>query len=228
MSFNVLDSYLPNVPATIFDIDRYSARDTVGYASLAGARGFAVALYAEQTAVQVGSGSHLYLANAYLLSNVGINVLPSASLTLGQDRSDAVTGTVTIGQTEIASGFELGSYGLTCFSDDAGNGCTIDDATLDGESSLVIRNQIFADIFAEDGTSISLASSPIIGIAPSALGFQQCPSNADTTAGASAAVYLQGRVTMSFENGTVQCIQYTGFELQPTSLDRPALRSRAP
>jgi hypothetical protein len=209
-------------PAEVFDIARYSPADTVGYASLSGGNGSLITLSSGQTAVQVENGSHLYIANAYLNAGVGINLLPTGSLTLGQDRSGAASGTVLIGSKEPANGSFGNRYGITCFSDDAGNGCTIDDAAPSGESSVIIRDQAISDILAEDGSVISLTSAPSIGVAPSGLGFQGCPSNVDTTSG-TAAVYLQGRVAMTFENGTVQCIKYTGFELQPTEMGSPTL-----
>ncbi len=87
----------PNPPGEIFDIKRYSPSDTVGYASIAGAPGFPVAVDTSETAIQVETGSHLYIANADLSSQSGIDVLPMASLTLGQDRSFSVSGTVAIG-----------------------------------------------------------------------------------------------------------------------------------
>jgi hypothetical protein len=206
----------------IFDIKSYSSSDTVGYASITGAAGLPVALATSETAIQVETGSHLYIANADLNSYNGIYVLPLASLTLGQDHSDSVTGTVTIGVSPPPGLSAAGFVGLTCFSDDAGNGCTIDDAELGSGSSVIIQDQQYADIVAEDGASISLTSAPIVGVTPISPGFQGCPSKIDSS-DSTCAVSLVGSATVLFKNGSVQCIHGEGFLLKPSNVGSPKL-----
>jgi len=212
--------------AEVFDIESYSPSDTVGYASITGTPALPVAIDLSATTIQVEGGSHLYLANADLNSGGGVYLQPLASLTLGRDRSGLIEGTVAIGVKDPLVGSPGGGgFGILCFSDDAGNGCTIDDAALDGGSSVIIQNQYRSDISASDGASISLTSAPIVGEAPNAPGFQQCPSKNDTSgnSGGFAAITLLGKATMTFQNGTVQCIQRGGFGLESSPIGSPTL-----
>jgi len=218
----------------IFDIGSYSASDTVGYASLTGTPALPVVVDTNQTAVQVEGGTHLYLANTVLRAVDGIHVQPLGRLTLGRDRTGSLAGTVVIGLTDPTGLFAgVGVDGISCFSDDAGNGCTIDDAALDGGSSVIIQNQRLADIHAETGASISLNSSPIIGVAPTPIGLWQCPSvEVEGFTGVTipdlAAITLLGNSTMTFENGTLQCVAVpvAGFWLEALPAGSPSLTIR--
>jgi hypothetical protein len=147
-------------------------------------------------------------------------------LTLGQDSSAAITGTVTIGNSAQAVATD-GWTGIACTSN-GGKGCTITDATLKASSSVVIVGQENEDIDAEDYASISLTSAPTIGVPPSAVGFENCPAKPDgvstfTSAGSAEAVLLNGKATMTFSNGTVQCISGDGFLMQATANGTPTL-----
>jgi hypothetical protein len=114
-------------------------------------------------------------------------------------------------------------------------GCTIRDATLKaGVSSLVIEGQENVDIDAEDYATITLTSSPVIGLSPADAGFLQCEQFTPTPAadgkpdayshGAKAtAVLLNGNVNMTFNNGTVQCIYGDAFLLNASKNGSPTL-----
>jgi len=160
--------------------------------------------------IVVERGNTLYIANAKLYSSVtnqanAITVLGRASLVLGQDQSAGVTGTVYVGDPAIQS-----YSGILCGYDTA-SGCTISDAPLQGMSSIVIQNlkgySLYAD--AEDlggePATISLTSAPILGEPPSSIGFGKCPAKSG------GGIELYGNVNMTFENGTMQCLQ--GFGL---------------
>jgi len=92
-----------------------------------------------------------------------------------------------------------------------------------GSSSLVIQNQENMDIDAEDNASITLASAPTIGVAPTAVGFLECPSKADVSANNGEAILLNGTAVMTFSNGAVQCIAGDGFLLQSSLNGSPTL-----
>ena len=235
--------YDANANTAIFDIKAFSANDTVGYASLVGSALFPVSVgvdeFRDQTtdasAIQVEPGSTLYLANASVNGSetkdtAAITVTAGGTLVLAQDKSAAVTGTVTIGNA-LNNTSTNGYKGIVCQTG-KGMGCTIRDAALKaGQSSLVIEGQQYIDIDAEDYANITLTSSPVIGLPPAATGFEQCmiaastakpdvESNGTTNA---AAVLLNGLATVTFDNGTVQCIHGGAFFLAATTTGVPNL-----
>src|SRR5262249_41281644 len=138
-----------NGNAEIFDIAQYSTNDTVGYASIVGAAGSQVGIGMDSSgdqsidgaAIQVEQNQTLYIANASVNgsannSTTAIVVAAGATLTLGQDQLAGNTGTVNIGNAlnNVATdGFD----GINCQSDFMSLGCTINDATLGGPSSVV-------------------------------------------------------------------------------------------
>jgi hypothetical protein len=141
---------------------------------------------------------------------------------LGEDQPDLITGTVTIGNY-ANSLFSDGWDGIYCNTAKS-TGCTITDATLTGQSSVVIEGQEDADITALDFASISLTSAPTIGVTPTGQGFGECPPPSVGTPGSAngkpdvvqskgQAIWLDGKVTMTFSNGMVQCISGTAFKL---------------
>jgi hypothetical protein len=213
----------------VFDIANYSVNDTVGYASIAGSAQSPLGVgmnsaNSQQTddiaAIQVESGVTLYLANASVNGSFNnshslyaLYVSAGATLVLGQDRTAAITGTVTIGNALGAAATD-GKQGIFCASDQVASGCTITDAALNGQSGVVIQGQENGDIIAEDFSSITLLSNPVIGVPPSAVGFNNCPQKNDAINGA--AVWLDGQASLIFNNGVVQCIGGTGFLLQPS------------
>jgi len=79
----------------------------------------------------------------------------------------------------------------------------------------VIENQVNYDIDAEDKASITLMADPVIGVAPMQSGFLECGTKTDSSGTGLnlAAVLLHGSATMTFDNGTVQCIHAPGFRL---------------
>ncbi len=144
-----------------------------------------------------------------------------------------MTGTVTIGNalnTSTTNGYK----GIVCQTAN-GTGCTISDAALKaGESSLVIEGQMWVDIDAEDYANITLTSAPVIGLAPADAGFQQCIQTLSPTStttqkpdvqsnSSGSAVVLNGPASMTFNNGTVQCISGDAFLLNATSNGTPTL-----
>ncbi len=226
------------VHAAVFDVAQYSAQDTIGYASLVGTAGYpmtvgipsAMSRYTpDPSSIQVESGQTLYLANANVNGDAngdttGITVLGEATLLLGQDRSGVQVGPVNIGQA--GGGITKGVYhndgwiGIDC------QGCTLQDSSaLGGATALVIQGQIFADILATDGSTISLTSAPIIGGAPTSASFNTCAAKQDAMSG-QAAVLLEGLVDMTFSNGQVQCIAGDGFKLTSSAMGAPTLELR--
>ncbi len=201
--------------------------------------------------IQVEAGNTLYIANAEVNGSyetdarfnysstrtTAITVTGGGSLVFGQDQSASVTGTVTIGNAlnDLTSD---GWKGVVCGVAN-GKGCTISDAILKGgTSSVVIQGQVDSDIDAEDYAVISLSSHPVIGIPPASAGFQQCPENfngssygkPDVSASPGgldgahgAAVLLHGLVSMTFNNGIVQCISGDAFDLTATKNGTPTL-----
>jgi len=117
-----------------------------------------------------------------------------------------------------------------CGAAGAANACTITD-TSPGKnlSSIVIENQTGYDIDAEDKASITLSANPIIGVAPKATGFTAGTTGCQTKTDGSgmglnlAAVLLRGSASMTFDNGTVQCISAAGFRLLASPNGNPAL-----
>jgi hypothetical protein len=87
----------------------------------------------------------------------------------------------------------------------------------------VIQGQENGDLVAADFSSITLTSNPVIGVPPSAVGFNNCPQKKDAINGA--AVWLDGQASLTFNNGVVQCIGGTGFLLQqsPSGNGNPTL-----
>ena len=216
----------PNVAT--FDITAVSGSDTVGYASIVGTAKSPISVGMDSTGTQtddsstvaVETGNKLYLANASVNgssdnadSAQAILVQPAATLFLGQDQSGTITGTVTIGN---ALGQEAtdGWAGIVCNADLKNSlGCNVQDAALVGQSAVVIQGQEALAIDAEDFAVISLTSSPVIGPPPAATGFKQCPQKVDAQFGGSGAVVIDGSATVTFNNGTVQCLAGTAFGL---------------
>jgi hypothetical protein len=221
--------------SSIFDVSNYSTSDMVGYASIVGTAKTPVGVGMDSSgnqlndtaAIAVEASNTLYLANATVngsINNVGsseaILVQAGATLMLGQDQSAGVTGTVFIGNS-LGQDKTNGSQGIVCATDSVSLGCTIKDATLAGQSSVIIQGQEDLDIDAEDFASISLTSSPVIGIPPKAAGFTNCPTKNDGIFGQG--VLLNGMVSFTFNNGTVQCIGGRGFDLEASSNGTPTL-----
>ena len=88
---------------------------------------------------------------------------------------------------------------------------------------MIIQGQEFLDMEIYDYSNISLTSAPVIGVPPTAVGLGQCPAKPDVSQytadfiGTGAAVLLGGAVTMTFNDGTVQCISGIGFDLEPSA-----------
>ena len=176
--------------------------------------------------IQVEANNTLYIANAsvngsFSVGNnfdslAAIGLEGNASLVLGQDQSAGVTGTVQIGN---ALGVEAtdGWAGIVCYPDYGNSlGCTVTDAVLAaGQSSVIIQGQEDADIFASDFSNISLSSSPVIGVPPTAAGFGMCPFKPDgQSANGNAAVWVQGKGSVSLQSATVQCISGLAISAQ--------------
>ncbi len=214
----------------IFNIDFYSAGDSVGYASIVGTAASPVSIgmdslgnqSTDTSAIEVEPSGTLYIANATVNGNASmtttaITVNAGAALWLAQDKSAGVTGTVTIGNDDANSATD-GYNGIVCLTA-KGLGCTVSDSTLmAGGSSVVIEGQEGVDIDAEDNAVITLTASPIIGI-PSRGGRirKLRESKLARTVVArpqTEAILLNGSATMTFSNGTVQCISGDGFVLQ--------------
>ena len=175
------------------------------------------------SAISIESGNTLYIANAIVDGNDytgtnAIGVAGGATLVLGQDRSAAITGTVYVGGY-VFDGIRPGWDGIVCGTAN-GLGCTVRDAPLVGSSSVIIQEQSNRDIDAEDYSSIVLTSAPVIGQAPTSLGFGTCPDKQD---GSVAGVLLNGLASVTLDNATVQCITGYGFELLASSNGSPRL-----
>jgi len=218
--------------AEIFDIAASSPNDTVGMASISGATTNPVSVgldsagaqFATLTAIRIESGHTLYLSNVQVNGSAtdrtsAITVAAGASLILGLDEGQFYPGTVFVGNSlnqTASDGFD----GIVCETANQ-TGCTITDVALTG-SSVVIQGQEDSDIVATDYASISLTSAPVIGIPPTDAGFEECPGKPDVSAGG-AAVRLDGLVSMTFNNGTVQCLSGEGFDLESSSQGTPTL-----
>jgi hypothetical protein len=182
--------------------------------------------------IQVEADNTLYLANASVNGSYSVNgnfdslaaigLQSNASLVLGQDQSAGVTGTVQIGNA-LGQQSTDGWVGIVCNSDVANSlGCTVTDAILTGQSSVILQGQEGADILAYDFSSITLASSPVIGVPPAAAGFNMCPSKPDgQSLNGYAAVLVSGMSSVTIKNATVQCIAGTAF-LQEASTNGTA------
>ncbi len=183
---------------------------------------------APTSSIMVEASNTLYIANATVngsqnnMTNA-ITVAAGGTLTLGQDQSAGNTGMVSIGQNNGQSGWN----GLVCQTDSKSLGCTITDANLNGSTAVDIQYQTNMDIDAEDFASISLTSYPIVGTSTNGTGFNMCNSKPDaqsaSTYPSGQAILLNGDVTMTFNNGTVQCISGNGFLLQATKEGTPIL-----
>jgi len=153
-------------------------------------------------AIGVYQGSTLYLANVSVNGNWGRSsdaIDASGTVILGQDRSGAVTGLVRIGN-DLGNQDTDGFTGIECY------GCTLSDVPTDGTSSVVIAGQRIYGIDAEGPASISLSSAPVLGVAPSAVGFGTCPSKAGYSG-----INIDGAVTLSLNHATIQCIAGFGI-----------------
>jgi len=223
----------------IFDIAPFSSSDVVATASIDGTMtkpvgiGMSVAgaQLTDLSAIQVETGRTLYLANANVNGSsanhyAALTIAAGGSLTLGQDESATTTGTVYIGNA-LNQAASDGWIGILCESDSqAMTGCTVNDATL-AVSSVVFQGQEGYDIDVDDLASISLTSSPVIGIAPPGAGFGKCgttkPDGSGMGLGSGEAVLLNGLSIMTFDNGVVQCIGANGFELTSSPNGSPTL-----
>ncbi len=223
--------------AEIFDIGKYSASDTLGSASIVGGAKAPVWIGMnagdstqsnDSSAIQVENGGTLYIANAGINGSAvdrtnAITVVAGGTLTLGQDSSAGTTGQVSIGNSagDISTD---GWNGIVCTAA-GGLGCTITDATLQKGSSIVIEGQENLDLDAEDFATITLTSAPTIGLPPVPVGFANCSAKPDATAtsGKGEAILLNGDVTMTYSNGTVQCISGAGLVMQASSNGSPKL-----
>ncbi len=227
----------------ILDVNFYSSSDTTGYASIVGAAGnpIGVGMNAANTlqtsdvaTLAVEVGNTLYLANAtvnnsYFNVNQYTSINPTsailvqagATLWLGQDQSATVTGTVQIGNA-LGQDETDGADGILCTSDyDSGTGCTVRDARLVGQSSVVMQGQRDYDIQALDFADIVLASAPLIGTPPSDVDYLSCIDLEGTQT--VTAIGLFGNASISLKNGTVQCIWNNAFELQASDAGTPTL-----
>ena len=217
-----------------FDIKLYSANDTAGYASIVGSAkapvGIGMDSANDQTddvsAIQVEDKNKLFIANASVNGSIGnihsqqaILLVAGATLTVGQDQSAGVTGTVQVGNA-LGSKATDGYQGIVCATDGV-SGCTINDAALVGQSSLIIQGQHQTDLLADDLATINLTSSPVIGVPPKATGFKQCKQKSDGIG--NIAVQVSGLSTVTFNNGTIQCIGGAGMQLQATKKGAPTV-----
>jgi hypothetical protein len=159
------------------------------------------------------------VANASVNGNVlgsnqeAILVQPGATLVVGTDQSGGGMGAVTIGNTLTAA---EGYHGIKCATDGVSLGGTVKDVVLPGQSTLVIEGQENWSIDAEDFCQITLTASPVIGQAPTAVGFGGCTNKSSQIA--RQAIAANGRVNLTFKNGTVQCVEGSGFHMT-TSLN---------
>jgi hypothetical protein len=198
----------------IFDVNFYSARDTIGYASIVGDATALVGIgmnaantlqVQDPSAISVESSNTLYIANASLNSNAALlsaDILSSAitvtggTVVVGQDRTALATGTVYIGN-------DAGQYKTDGVVGVLLTDGTMQDAPLVGQSSVVIQGQVGADIAAHGATvNITLASNPIFGSHPKKAGFGICGIKHDQTG---LAVQDSAGV-ISISNATFQCI----------------------
>jgi hypothetical protein len=229
-------------PEAILKATFYSVNDTVGYASIVGTAANPIGLgmnaannlqTGDHSALAVDKGNTLYLANANVngsyyngsVTSSAIHVKGGAGLTLGKDQSATVTGTVHIGNSLGARATD-GDNGIFCESDYVNLlGCSVQDAVLVGQSSVVIQGQENADILAGDYAVVALTSAPVLGVAPSAAGFGNCPSKRDgiSNTGPQCAIVMSGASSLTFKNGTVQCVSGDGFQTRGGNVGNPAL-----
>jgi hypothetical protein len=215
----------------IFDISN-TWDDTVGYASIVGTVTSPVNIGFDSTGAQpndayaivVDPNNTLFIANASVngsasntYNTAAFLVNAGATLTLGQDQAGVNTGTVNIGNS-LGAHATNGSEGILCQTDGVSLGCTINDAPLVGQSSVVIQGQESIGIDAYDFANITLSSNPVFGIAPSDAGFLQCAHKPDTVA-----IRAQGQATITLMNATIQCIAGDGFKLQSSANGNPSV-----
>ncbi len=219
----------------VFDIAPFSANDTVGHASIygtvkgtnvkIGSNGANGKFSIDTSMIKVESGEHLYLALANVNGsvaalNTAITVAGGGALTLGIDHDQTEAGPVVIGNAQRA----LDGYnGIVCGGAGATKACTIDDATLMGQSTVTIEGQEGVDIDAEDMASITLTAQPVIGIAPGVAGIGKCGAKTDAATAKQEAVLLRGSASVTFDNGTLSCISGQGFHLQASAGGNPTL-----
>jgi hypothetical protein len=183
--------------------------------------------------IQVEANNTLYIANASvngsfnnLDSLAAIGLQGNASLVLGQDQSAGVTGTVQIGNA-LGNQATDGYGGIVCNGDIVHSlGCTVTDAVLMvGQSSVIMQGQEGADIQAIDFSNISLMSSPVIGVPPTAAGFGMCPFKPDGqfVNNGLAAVWVTGKSNVSLQSASVQCIAGTAFFQQADTTGVPTV-----
>ena len=79
---------------------------------------------------------------------------------------------------------------------------------MNGTSTVVMTGQRQYGIDAEGLSSISLSSMPVLGVAPSSVGFGTCPSKAGYSG-----INIDGAVTMSLDHATIQCIAGFGISV---------------
>jgi hypothetical protein len=225
---------LPGYDGTgeIFDINNYSAADTLGYASIVGTALDPVYVgfnsdgtqTIEQSAIQVDTNRTLFIANASVNGNAGIGAnaiyVFKGTLTLGEDHSGQNLGTVYIGNA-LGQSSDDGWTGLYCV------GCTINDVSPGyGQSSVVIQGQEYRDIQAQDtcpldscghaAVSVTLTANPTIGVPPARVGFSNCTVKKD-----SYGVAAVGQATITFKNGTLQCLANAGIYLRESYAPLP-------
>ncbi len=214
----------------IFDIANFSASDTIGYASIAGtnqANQVWIGMdtlgdqSADSSAIQVEANDILYVANVTVngsaaAQSTAITLVGGATMALGSDESSLITGTVNVGGPGLTDGWT----GIACLTAN-GAGCQIVDVQLMA-STIVIQGQENVDIDAENYANITLTSTPTIGVAPNG-GFSSCPSKAEASSSDGEAVLLHGQATLSFSNGTVQCVSGDGFTLMANGANVPTL-----
>jgi len=206
----------------IFDVDNYSVNDTEDFASISGTDAGEVTIGVSQagdqspdlSSIQIEINDRLYLANVHVSSSAqhhtaAITVTGGATLTLGQDISvGRVSGTVTIGDVS-GSGWD----GIVCTTDGT-RGCSVNDVSLLGLSSVIILGQQDVDINAADLAQVALSSVPVIGVTPNdGGGFEACPSKPDLAlSGGAIVVTGSGNVTLT--DALVQCIDGTAIDLK--------------
>ncbi len=212
--------------AMLFDVQKATG-DSLGYASMVGlaASPINVGINAANTvvtfdseAIAVEQGATLYLANAAI--NAGSNfdgnsstiqVGAGGTLWLGQDQSATNTGTVYIGN-DLGNPATYGNMGINCLSDGMGSGGTINDATLAGQSSVVIQGTGI-DLYLNDSCTASLTSAPKFGFADCLAG---------TFSGVCGGI-VDGNAKLTFSNGTVQCMGFCGLGTSSNTPGNPTI-----
>ena len=221
-----------------FLITAYSPNDNIGYASIVGSHtaqiGIGMSSEGVQSiaysAIQIDPDQTLYIANAYLNGNAtaqtdAITVMPGGSLVFGQDHSGAIAATVNIGNgndNQATDGYD----GVFCRSDNSGRGCTVTDTAMAGQNSAIFQGQYAGDIIAQDFASITLTSTPIFGVTPTNIGFDTCafkPDGSSLKYNPSAAIYLNGKVSMTLKNAAIHCISGDGIVMTSSQHGTPTL-----